>query len=76
MFYQGKHFKRDPRRERVMNIPSWIWGEIIFYIKWWISLPNKAAILIDYHDSFWDRVDDITLNFIRKVKEDIEDLKN
>ena len=48
--------------KRIANAPKWVASEIIWYIKWWLSLfyslgewiLNTSAFLIDLHDEFWD----------------------
>jgi hypothetical protein len=80
MFYRGKHYKKDPRVERIKGIPKWIKGECIFYLKWWVSLkdriPKHGAKMIDYHDAFWDMIEDNTIKFFKKVRYNVTNLKN
>lgn len=46
LFYQPKHMKPNPTIQRIKNVPSWILGECIFYIKWYQQKFIDLIILL------------------------------
>lgn len=46
LFYQPKHMKPNPTTQRIKNVPSWILGECIFYIKWYKQKFIDLIILL------------------------------
>ena len=73
MIYRPKHHKLHPTTKRLLQAHKWIWGEFVWYCKWWgnfiITIFRKlyqfgefiqiyGVKFIDKHDEFWDRFED------------------
>ena len=73
MVYKRKHHKQHPTIQRLLHSPKWIWGELVWYCKWWIGLLIKffhllyqfgglilgaGVKLIDFHDMLWDELEE------------------
>ena len=51
--------------KRIAHAPIWIWGEIVWYVKWWGDklysfgkwILGTGSKLIDLHDQFWDKIE-------------------
>ena len=51
--------------KRIAHAPIWIWGETIWYVKWWGNkfysfgewILGTGTKLIDLYDQFWDEIE-------------------
>lgn len=58
--------------KRIVHAPIWIWGELVWYFKWWVCvialffhklygfgdwILATAVKLIDAHDQFWEEIE-------------------
>jgi hypothetical protein len=72
MVDKRKHHKQHPTIKRLLHSPKWIWGELVWYCKWWITLfinffhllywfggvlLKGGVKLIELHDNLWDEIE-------------------
>ena len=72
MAYKRKHHKQHPTIKRLLHSPKWIWGELVWYCKWWFTLfinffrllyylgehiQEIGIKIIDLHDDLWDEIE-------------------
>lgn len=58
--------------KRAIYAPLWIWGELVWYFKWWVCvialffhklygfgewILDTGVKFINAHDRFWDEID-------------------
>ena len=63
---------KDMELKRIAHAPTWIWGELVWYFKWWVCvialffhklygfgdwILATTVKLIDAHDQFWEEIE-------------------